>query len=161
MWWLSNIILFSNRWAKRIAVLCTALMSLAIIMQILSRNIFNISFSWAEEISRYLFIWATFLGVGYAFHNNSSISIDILITRLPDRAKKYAEIVIGFLCLIFLIILTYHGFRLCIRTTGQTSPALNLPMNFVYLVIPISGLLQILNLFDTTWKSINKEIQGV
>ena len=43
---------------------------------------------WSEEISRYIFIWITYLAVCVAIKSRSSIRVDIIYDKLPERWKE-------------------------------------------------------------------------
>ncbi|CFJ52178.1 TRAP-type C4-dicarboxylate transport system%2C small permease component [Mycobacterium tuberculosis] len=48
----------------------------------------------------------------------------------------------------------YQGYLLSVRSMTQTSPSLLVPMGYIYMVIPISGVLLIMNVLHVTWKDI-------
>ena len=122
------------------------LMVLAVLWQVFSRYVMNSPSSVTEELSRYLFIWIGILGAAYAAGQQTHISIDILHPKLNDQNRMRLRIFINsliiFLSLAVLVIgganLVYVNYDL-----GQYSAALNLPVSFVYLVVPLSGILVI------------------
>lgn len=63
----------------------------------------------------------------------------------------------GVVSLSFFSILVIYGFQLVSKSTSQTSPVLDLPMGFVYLVIPISGIFLIINLLANTISDVLKK----
>jgi len=71
------------------SLMMISLWAIVVIMgaQVIMRYIFSSSISWSEELSRYFFIWFTFLGISFAVKNNSHIRIDIIETTFPKMKK--------------------------------------------------------------------------
>lgn len=134
------------------SILMVLLSTLVVIMtlQVIMRYVFNNSLSWPEEISRYLFIWFVYIGVSYSVKENNHLRIDILLLYMNDPVKKILQIIGDLAFLIFNIIMVVGGYGVFqkILRTGQTSPALLLPMAFVYLSLPIGFLLSIFRMIE-------------
>ena len=58
--------------------LITILLVAAIFIEVVCRYFLFISAAWAEELTRYLFIWLTYIGSAYAICDNSHTEIDVL-----------------------------------------------------------------------------------
>lgn len=118
---------------------CIAVMSILVIAQVVLRYVFNDPLTWSEEMARILFIYLSFLGIGAAYGRRRHMFIDALIILLPARAKRAVEFAVAGLASAFLI--TVIG--LTIRSMGDlhrmeiATPALEYPMIFVYMVIPV------------------------
>ncbi|KGP90636.1 C4-dicarboxylate ABC transporter permease [Pontibacillus chungwhensis BH030062] len=142
-----------NKLTEDITALFLLIMVLLVFVKILTRVLFQSSFPWTEELSRYLMIWITFLGASIAFKYAAHIGFDLIVNKLPGMLKKIFQVISAIACLTFFILLIVKGYELCGRSMVQSSPALDLPMAYVYAIIPISGILMSINLVDTT---INK-----
>ena len=57
-------------------------MTLIIFLQVISRYIFNSPLVWSEELSRYLFVWISFLAIADAVRTKSHIALSILTDRM-------------------------------------------------------------------------------
>ena len=123
-------------------------MVLLVFFQVISRALFDSSFSWTTELARYMMIWVVFLGGGIAFQHAAHISIEALAEKLSNVWKKVVQAFVAIACIAFFIILIVTGIEFSSASMTQTSPALQIPMGLVYLAIPISGVLQILNVID-------------
>lgn len=117
------------------------MMAAIIFAQVIFRYVFGTPLSWSEELGRYIFVWMSFLGMAVAIHKGSHVALDILVSYLKNTSKKTLMIINNLLVLLFSVILTYSGFKLVQLGVNQTSPTLKIPMEFVYIVIPISGML--------------------
>lgn len=150
MW--SRSVNLLNRATEGISMLLMVAMVLLIFMQIISRSLFDSSFTWTEEVARFILVWVVFLGAGLVFQYGANVSVEALFNTLPINLKKILQVVVAILCIIFLIILIMKGLELCSKTMVQRTPILKIPMGYVYSIIPISGVLQIINIIDITIK---------
>ena len=125
-----------------------SLMVIIIFMQIISRELLGNSFPWVEEAARYLMVWTAFLAAGFTYQYAAHMSIDVIAKRLAGMADRVIRTVVFLLCLAFLWILFSKGMDLVNSSAGIRSTALELPMSLVYAALPISAVLQALNLFD-------------
>lgn len=127
-------------------VILMALMVLSVLWQIFSRYLMNSPSSFTEELARYLFIWIGILGAAYASGQQTHLAIDILPPKLNPvnriRLRIGINLLIILFCLTVLVVgggnLVYVNYEL-----GQSSAALNLPLSWVYSIVPVSGVLVI------------------
>ena len=66
-----------ERW---IMFLLLAGMTLVLGIQIFCRFVLNNSLTWSEELARFMFIWSTFLSIGFCLKEGISLKIDTLIS---------------------------------------------------------------------------------
>ena len=112
--------------------------------QVVFRYAFNSSLTWTEELSRYLFSWIIFLGAAIAVKDGAHIGVDFLIVKLPAKVAGVLRLLNYSLMLAFLVLIVMLGFMLVYRTAGTVSPALSLPINYVYYAaLPVTFLLGI------------------
>lgn len=133
------------------------LMVSVVTAQVISRYLFNSPFTWTEELARYTFVWVSFLGMAIAVKYGSHIALDMLARKLTGISRKSLMVFNNLLVLVFSGILTYSGFEFVKLGARQTSPSLSLPMDIVYLVIPISGILLIYFVLSETIQNIMKK----
>ncbi len=100
-------------------------------------RIFFTSLAWSEEATRYLLIWSTLLGAGCVYKHAGHISISIVQDLLPDKAKNVLQIVIHGLCAFLFVLIVCYGVQYFGRQGKQLSPAMRLPMRYIYTCIPI------------------------
>jgi len=117
-----------------------------IFMQVFTRTIFNYSTRWAEELGRYLTIWMVFLAGCSALRKGQLVGIKFIIEKVPEKYNVLVRFVSDSLILFFLSIMTLYGTKLVIFnfTRRQLSPALRIPIGWIYFAIPISGIIMIL-----------------
>ncbi len=118
-------------------------MILNVLWQVFSRYVMGAPSSFTEELARYLLIWIGLLGAAYASGKGLHLAMSLFHDKLSDKAKVRLEIILEVLIIIFSFsFLIVGGIRLVYLTfyLGQISAALEMPLGFVYLIIPISGV---------------------
>lgn len=144
-----------------IMALALAVMVVLVFGNVVLRYLFNSGITWSEEISRYLFIWLTFLGAIGAFKNKDHLGVDMLIKRLPNKMRKVV-LTISELLMLFILILIFDGsWKMTILNLGSTAPATGMPMAVVYstgIIVSFSmALICIFNLYRIFFNKITEE----
>lgn len=135
---------------KIVAKICIVLMAAIVIdvtWQVVTRFILKNPSSFTEELAGFLLIWIGLLGASHALYTRAHLGIDILTYKLKGPKKQSVEILVYTLVALFaLFVMVIGGIRLVnlTLTLRQVSPAMGIPMGYVYLVLPISGILMIL-----------------
>ncbi len=126
-----------------VAALLGALV-LDVLWQVFTRFALRSPSSFTEELARYLLVWVGLLGAAWAGGQQMHLGIDVLATRLPPGPREAARRSASGLVACFAVgVLVVGGLRLVSVTLalGQTSAALGLQLGWVYLALPVSGLL--------------------
>jgi C4-dicarboxylate transporter DctQ subunit len=99
--------------------------------------------TWAQEACIYLFVWMAKFGAAYGVRTGIHVGVDILAEQLEGTARKTITTIAMSGGVIFTAILTWIGsdFVWHVRTGGQTSPDLELPMWIIYLAVPLGSAL--------------------
>ncbi|UWX55219.1 TRAP transporter small permease [Maribacter litopenaei] len=128
----------------RMLVIIMAVMVLNVLWQVFTRFVTGDPSSFTDELARYLMIWIGVLGAAYVSGRNLHVAIDILPARSNERRQKLLKTIVTVLVILFVFFaFVIGGSRLVYISyvLGQQSPALQLPLAIVYIIIPISGLL--------------------
>jgi TRAP-type C4-dicarboxylate transport system permease small subunit len=126
------------------AVLLAA-MAILVGVQIAGRFVFEYSLFWPDEVSRFLLIWISFLGMSVGTRRGAHPGMDSLIRFLPPRSARVVLTFALILSLLFFAVMVLYGSILVVRTWAQRSVALELRMGIPYLAVPISGVLMFLH----------------
>jgi len=135
---------FIDRGLNATLVLCMATLAANVIWQVASRYLFNDPSSVTEEIAQFLLLWIGLLGGCYAYRQKSHLGLDLVTAKFPASAQQSAESLVALVTVLFAaLVMVYGGGRLVWLTLQfkQTSPALGIPMGYVYSVLPLSGIL--------------------
>ncbi|MBB6214137.1 TRAP-type C4-dicarboxylate transport system permease small subunit [Anaerosolibacter carboniphilus] len=119
------------------------LMAVVLIGSVISRSLFNRSWTFAEEVGQSLVIIVTFMGIGYAAKKAKHISMSAIFDLVKDKYKKMFIYVISSVTSISMFYLTYLGFQYVqkVQQLGRVTPALRIPMYLIITVVPIGFLL--------------------
>ncbi len=108
------------------------------------RYLFGTGFTWATELTIYLFIWMAKFGAAYGVRTGIHVGVDYVVNKAGPGLRRL--LVTGGLLLgvVFTGVIAFLGARwvVFIHGTGQVSPDLEWPMWIIYLAIPLgSGLM--------------------
>lgn len=114
---------------------------------------FNSGITLSEELSRYFFVWLTFLGAVVTFRENSHLGVDILLRALSSRGRL-ACYVAGDLIILLCCAIFFWGTWIQMPINATTkSPVVGISMLWVYGVGFFTsvgiGVLASLNLLTT------------
>lgn len=147
-----------NKGIRVILAISLATMSLVTIAQVTSRFAFSYSFTWAEELARYLMILSIFLGASLAIRTHSLIAVEIVAENISKAKKRILKIFVYLICLSFFIILFWVGIGVAEDAGRQLSPALQISMSIPYYAIPVGAVALIMNTIAVLLELIlNKE----
>ena len=127
-----------------VLVLLMAAMTLVVLWGVFTRYAIGHQASWSEELARFLLIWIGLLGAAYATGQKMHLAIDMLQPKLEENVRGRLQVLIKILIILFaFFVLVVGGLRLIYITNvlGQISPALQIPMYLIYIVLPLSGML--------------------
>jgi len=151
-----------DKWLGYLLSILMALMVLDVVWGVVARYLLNNPSSFTDELAGYLLIWVGLLGASLASGKGMHLAIDLLPQKLEGKKKQRLEIVIEVLIFLFaLSILVIGGIRLVYITLklGQTSPSLGLPLGYVYLVLPLSGIFIMFYSAINILEELNDELQ--
>jgi TRAP-type C4-dicarboxylate transport system permease small subunit len=104
-----------NRWVdgtcraiEGVIALMLAVMVVLVFGNVVLRYGFNSGITVSEEVSRWLFIWMTFLGAVVALREHGHLGVDMVVQRLPPAGKK-ACLAIGHLVMLYIVWLLFQG----------------------------------------------------
>lgn len=137
-----------NEAVKYIGFVLLAVMSVIIIIQVFSRYILGSSLSWSEESARYLFIWVVMLGASMGVKEGFHVSVTLFKEKLPVKMQHLLDILYTVILGIMAAAMMVFGWELARSVAIQLSPAIRLSMFWVYLSIPVSGLLIMIHLIS-------------
>ena len=138
---------YKNKLDKIVSWMLITLMGLMVLnvsWQVLSRYVVQNPSSFTDELSRYMLIWLGMLGAAYVAGQNQHLAIDILPNKLSGKPKMKLLVLINSLVLLFALIAMVLGGSNLVYITyilEQKSATLQIPLAYIYTIIPISGLL--------------------
>jgi len=133
-----------NKVLELFLVILMSILVVDVLWQVFSRYLLSSPSSFTDELAGYLLIWVGVLGAAYVAGRKEHLAIDILVQKSPPARQRLLLIIIHSLILLFALsvmvvggsVLVYTRFILQVK-----SAALQLPLGYVYSVLPISGLI--------------------
>ncbi|MDD2886855.1 MAG: TRAP transporter small permease [Aliarcobacter sp.] len=109
-------------------------------INVILRYVFDMSLTWAAELTNYLFIWSALFGAAYGFKKGAHISVTLLIEKFPPQLTKFFLVFANSISIAYLGLMSYFGYMLIVllKDFGEDSVDLGIPMWIPHLVLPIS-----------------------
>ena len=124
-----------------VVIVCFAYMTLAVLVQVFGRYVFNYSISWTEETANFAQTWVVLMGAGITMRRGLHVAVDALPAMLPLRPARALSIVVAAGGLWFLGVVVYGSVALIeLGWMFERSPVLLVPMWIIYLCLPIGAL---------------------
>lgn len=112
--------------------------------QVASRYILKEPSSFTDELARFLLIWLGMIGAAYGLGQRVHLAIDLVMVNKTHRFQRRLRRFIHLLIFLFSVSVLIYGGGGLVKITfvlEQTSSALGLSLGWVYLAIPLSGVL--------------------
>ncbi|MBI5908997.1 MAG: TRAP transporter small permease [Betaproteobacteria bacterium] len=134
-------------WLNRVLLMALlALMAVMVFANVVLRYTTGDSIVWAEELSRYLMIWLTFLGAGLVLRYGGHLAIDNLQDVVPARGGRILRALTLLCVLAFAVAMMWLGTGYVMRTWSQTTPVVELPFGLVYSALPVGFLFLLIHM---------------
>lgn len=140
-------------------ILCLAMLAVMVIitgLQIIFRVFFK-ALTWSDELVRYLLVWSSFLGASCVYRSGGHISVTIVQNLLPEGGRKALQVVVHLLCAVFFGLMVYFGIIYAMKQARQLSPAMRIPMSYLYASIPAGGVMMLWHAVDAVLQALFPE----
>ena len=120
------------------------LMTLLTCWQVFTRYILGRPSSWSEELVSYLFAWMALFGASLVVGERGHMNIPLLVEKSTPNVRKGLSILAEMIAALFAgIILVFGGIQITDLAMAQMTSALGVPVGVFYIVLPLSGILNI------------------
>lgn len=145
---IASLISFTSRViARLVAYICVGIifaMLGLLVTQVLMRYFLGAPPSWTEELAIILFAWLVLLYATVGLHEGFHVAIESIPARFK-RLNKWADRWVAALAVLFGWVTLTAGVAYVGRTAGQKTAALQIPIEVLYLCVPVCGALFILH----------------
>ncbi len=139
--------------------LALAVMVLMVFGNVVLRYAFNSGIAVSEELSRWLFVWLTFLGAVVALKENNHLGTDLLVSRLP-RSGKIACLALSQLLMLGVTAMLLQGSVAQMRINWDVeAPVTGLPMAVVYAAGAAFAVPALLLLLVELWRTLTGRLR--
>jgi TRAP-type transport system small permease protein len=137
---LRKVLAWIDRAVDYAVAIIFAAMCLVGLLQVFNRFVLNQSISWSEEFQIYCHVWIVFLAIPIAYRYGAHMSVESLKNYLPGKVVKVFDTFIEILWIWFAVSLAWLAWRVSEVAKLQSSPGLELPMNYVYYSMVVGGV---------------------
>lgn len=137
---------YLNWGVKHLLNMLMAVLVTVVFLQVIFRFVLGSPLAWTEELARYSLIWLTFLGAAYAMSLRAHIGMEFFVNLFRTPGKKALYLIASIASLMFFLLMVVEGYNLAMQGMAQTSPVLRIPMGMIYMIIPVSGAILIINM---------------
>ena len=133
-----------------------SILVLDVLWQVFSRYVLASPSSFTDELAGFLLIWIGLLGAAYVAGKNEHLAIDLMLQKMKGTKKRNLQIFINSIVGVFAAFVMIFGGTWLVYTRfilGVKSAALALPLGYVYLIVPVSGLLILYYTIDNSLKT--------
>ena len=131
---------------------------IVLFISVVLRYTINYTLSSASEIMREVIILTTFIGLSLGTKNRSQLRIDILPQLFP-KFKKFFDFIANLSILVFGILVIIYGWQMVKQQamTHQTTILLRIPLQYLYMVLPVTGVLLIIRSIQVIYEDVFKK----
>jgi TRAP-type C4-dicarboxylate transport system permease small subunit len=134
---------------ERFCALLMAALVMVIWFEVFQRYALRLGFTWGEELSRYIMIWAALMAVPVGAYRREHIGLELISNKLPVAQRRYLRLALDIIGLAFFVFLTAYGVGMA--AGGKTQYATIFGMNMVvpFASVPTCGALTSIQLIVT------------
>lgn len=149
---LDRVISAQVRVLERVIGAILAVMVVLVFGNVVLRYGFNSGITVSEEVSRYLFIWLTFLGAVVAVHEHAHLGVDSLIRALPRRGKLFCVVASELLMLAVVGILFHGSWTQTVINLATKSPVSQVPLSLIYVAGLVASVMMAVLILRNLYK---------
>lgn len=142
---LQKVVRFLFKALEWFAIICMVILTIIVFIDVILRYIFKQGFSWTQEVATLMLVWFSFIGMAIGVLEKIHISIEMFTSKLPEKAIVALESFNHILIAVFGGMMVYYGIVIMDMTKLSTMPATKLPSSVLYVILPLSGILVLLN----------------
>ena len=123
---------------EAIIIFLLVVISVVELMQVICRNVPGIpALSWAEEMARYAWIVTVFISLPYTIRTSSTLRVTALVEAFPWKVYNVINVVVDIITAVAMGILAWTSITVIgqVQSGGSVSPAMQIPMWIMYVII--------------------------
>ena len=151
-----------DKMLETLLIILMAVLVIDVLWQVASRYLLTSPSSITDELAGFLLIWVGLLGAAYVAGLNGHLAIDLLLQHLDEKRQKRLQLIINLLVFIFAVAVLLIGgtWLVCTRFyLSVTSASMELNLGYVYLALPLSGLLTSYYMIDNSIRLFHNQPQ--
>ncbi|MBC2711907.1 MAG: TRAP transporter small permease [Desulfosarcina sp.] len=146
-----------NWLVERICALLIGTMVVVIWFGVVERYFLHLGFTWTEEFSRYVMIWAALLAVSCGAYYREHIGLDIVKQRLPANRRRYLVVALDVIGFAFFVFMAVYGIGMASAGKDQYATIFGMTMVVPFASVPVSSALTAFQIFSSMIRDINRD----
>ena len=148
---------FLDRFCQLLDLLMAVALAIMVVLvygNVVLRYAMNSGITLSEELSRWLFVWLTFMGAISALRQGTHLGSDTVVSRLPLAGKKFCFVVGHLLMLFVCYLLTVGSWAQVVINWDTTSAVMEVSMAYFYFCGVVLGVMGGLVLLESLWRFV-------
>jgi len=133
---------------KWLCIICLGIMFLIGALEVVSRNLFDHSFIWSQELIVLFLVWEVFMAAAHIYNKGSLINVDFLYTHLKPRGKAVVDVLVDIITAVVLLVLIYFGWQYQTVQAKFLTNALRIPNNIHSIPLVICAVSMMLRIIQ-------------
>jgi TRAP-type C4-dicarboxylate transport system permease small subunit len=117
---------------KAAACVLLAALLISVMLQVISRYVFQSPLPWTDEVSRFLLVWLTFIAAAWVMSERMHVTVDVAVAKLGARTVALVDSIATVIVVIGSGVIMVAGITLARHTADVLAPATQLPMPVLY-----------------------------
>ena len=135
-------------------------MFVVVLAQVVFRYILAHPLPWSEELARYLMVWVACLAASEAYARGNHVGVTLIVNAVRPSQRKIMILIIHLAVCVLMGVVVYQGLILSYMQASQRSPALEVPMTWPYLAVPVGGVLIFIQAVAIFFKQVAEPPSG-
>ncbi len=131
-------------------------MVIAVFGNVVLRYLFHSGISAVEELSRFAFVWITFIGGVILLREKGHLGFDSLMRKLPSIGQEFCRVLSNLLIIFIAGLLVVGGWNQVLSSIGAYSQSAAFPMAVFFGIGPLAGVLMVIIALEDLYFSLRK-----
>ncbi len=129
------------------AGLMFAVTMILVVVNVFTRYLLNFIIPWSEEVATSCFVYTVFIGAAWCLRTRQHVGVDLLVDRLPEKAREIVHLLTDIVILVTNSYVTYLSFLFLRSSKAKTMPILKISTNYLNFALTVGfGLMSIYSL---------------
>jgi TRAP-type C4-dicarboxylate transport system permease small subunit len=144
---------------ERFCALLMAALVMVIWFEVFQRYALRLGFTWGEEFSRYVMIWAALMAVPVGAYRREHIGLELVANLLPPEPRRWLRLVLDLIGLGFFLFLTVYGIGMAAGGKTQYASIFGMTMVVPFASVPLCGALTSFQLIVTMLREFSNRTE--
>ncbi|GHV33478.1 C4-dicarboxylate ABC transporter permease [Synergistales bacterium] len=143
---------FLDHFEEILGALFLGIMVTIAFLNVITRYVLKFSMAFTEELTLYLFVWVTLLGISLTFREGANVVVSIIYNRFDPSIRKFLYLLAAVCSVAFFAFFAYFGALEVMEEIDMhaMTEALEFPVWVFTGSMPIAGIFTIVRIWFRT-----------